>query len=132
MVAFPEVGSAVPHLTVVTADGRRVEDADIRQREQLLLVVLPHARTGPWAAFEEQLETARGQFQALETRLVLSCDRVGSVDGPLACVADRWGEVTHVAGLRPEGGRVIPEVATLLQWVEATLHRCPECEGEAS
>jgi hypothetical protein len=51
--------------------------------------------------------------------------------GPIAVVADRWAEVTHSAALERRGNSIDPDVETLLRWVEATLHRCPECEGEA-
>lgn len=52
-------------------------------------------------------------------------------DGPMAVVADRWGEVTHSASLERRGDTIEPDVETLMLWVAATLHRCPECEGEA-
>jgi hypothetical protein len=51
--------------------------------------------------------------------------------GPMAVVADRWGEVTHSAPLERRDDRIEPDVDTLMLWVAATLHRCPECEGEA-
>jgi hypothetical protein len=131
MDSFPAVGSAVPHVTIATTNGRRVEYAELWQRKQLMLVIVPEARNAVWTAFEQQLEAARAQFEALETALVVSRDRVRGVDRPLACAADRWGEVTHIAPLEAGGGFVMPELDTLLLWAEATLHRCPECEGEA-
>lgn len=51
--------------------------------------------------------------------------------GPMAVVADRWGEVTHSATFERRGDTIEPDVETLLVWVTAALHRCPECEGEA-
>lgn len=51
--------------------------------------------------------------------------------GPMAVVADRWGEVTHSATLERRDNTIEPDVETLLVWVTAALHRCPECEGEA-
>jgi hypothetical protein len=43
---------------------------------------------------------------------------------PGLVVADRWGEIVHVA-------REVPRVADVLDWLDHLEQRCPECEGEA-
>ena len=124
-------GSNVPHVTFTTRGGAHVRYADVWQRSQLLLVLLPPGADPGWEAYAETLDGVRTRCAALETTLVVSADAPGSFEAPLALVADRWGEVTHAAPLREHEGVVTPDVELLLAWVEATLHRCPECEGEA-
>lgn len=134
------VGSRMPHVTLTTTGGGSFVYTGIWQRRQLLLVLLPrrvdtrHPEPGEeaaWAALETSLEDARQTLSDMDTVLVISSDPVPGIGAPRALVADRWGEVTHAAGLRIEDGRATPGRDTLLTWAEATLHRCPECEGEA-
>lgn len=125
------VGSRIPHVTLTTSDGGTFTYAGIWQRLQLLLVLLPPGDRPAWAGLEAELEGARRALHDMETTLAVSRDAVPGFPAPVALVADRWGEVTHAADLKIEDGRVTPGRDTLLMWVEATLHRCPECEGEA-
>jgi hypothetical protein len=43
-------------------------------------------------------------------------------------VADRWGEIVHIAA--PSGIAGLPDPGELLEWLDYVEHRCPECEGE--
>jgi hypothetical protein len=131
MTQPPAPGSSVPHVTFTETDGTTVAYADVWQRSQLLLVLLPPDAGPAWDAYMKTLDGMRPRFAALETTLVVSADGPEPFEAPIALVADRWGEVMHAAPLREHGGVVTPDVALLLAWVEATLHRCPECEGEA-
>lgn len=125
------VGARIPHVSLTTTAGGRVVYTDIWQRRQLLLVLLPPGDRAAWAGLEADLEGARRALAEMDTVLAISRDPVAGFPAPVALVADRWGEVTHGAALRVEDGRAMPGRDTLLLWVEATLHRCPECEGEA-
>ncbi len=125
------VGQSLPHLRLATLGGGAFSYTDIWQREQLLLVLVPSDQTTAWARLVTALEQARGRLRDMETVLVISSEAVAGLEAPAALVADRWGEITHASLLRVEAGQVVPEVETLIAWVEATLHRCPECEGEA-
>jgi len=131
------IGTPVPHFSVTTRAGETFSRGQIWQREQLLLVLLP---AEPWPAltvWADGVEAARERVRKMETALVITSDPVSGFEPPVALVADRWGEVTHAATVSidadPASGRerVTPDVGDLLVWVEATLHRCPECEGEA-
>ncbi len=132
---LPVVGSSMPHVAITTREGGVVQYVDLWQREQILLVIVPSpgsvAAAGPWAHFEARLADARTACRDMETAVVLTGQAPAGFEAPLALVADRWGEITHAAALSVEADAVTPDVPTLLTWVEATLHRCPECEGEA-
>lgn len=146
MEPWPGIGSHVPHFIVTTVDGQRRSYDGIWQRSQVLLVVCPEEPDEVWRAFEARLLDARGRLAELETELVMTREPVpwpaleplakdpraaGTRCRPTAVVADRWGEITHAAALEPRGETIEPDVETLVLWATATLHRCPECEGEA-
>jgi hypothetical protein len=48
---------------------------------------------------------------------------------PGVVVADRWGEIVHVATTSQVDILTSPE--DLLDWLDYLEKRCPECEGEA-
>jgi hypothetical protein len=125
------VGHSLPHVTLTTLTGGQFSYTDIWQREQMLLVLVPSEVTTPWARLVEALEAPRERLREMDTVLVISSEAVAGLEAPAAVVADRWGEITHASLLRVEEGKLVPDVETLITWVEATLHRCPECEGEA-
>lgn len=131
MTSEAAIGSRLPHVVLTTRAGDTFTYADIWQREQLLLVLLPAEATTSWNALETSLEEVRRRLREMETVLVISSQAAAGLEPPLALVVDRWGEITHAADLSIEHDRTTPDAATLLTWVEATLHRCPECEGEA-
>ena len=131
VTGVPSAGTMVPHFTVITSDGETATYSDLWQRTQLLLVILCEPQAGLWADFVQDLLGAEARFGDLETAVVLTAEPVWGASRSSVCVADRWGEVTHAAELTLADGRVEPGLATLLLWAEATLHRCPECEGEA-
>lgn len=131
MISETAVGSRLPHVVLTTRAGDTFTYTDVWQRKQLLLVLLPAAATPHWTELETRLEEARQRLRVMETVLVMSSNAVAGFEPPLALVADRWGEIIHAAGLGIQNDRAMPDADTLLAWVEATLHRCPECEGEA-
>ena len=105
-------GDLVPHFFVRAIDGREVRYADIWQRQQLLLVCM-----GPGGSEDPPL-------RAPDTAIVITHDHVRGVPRPGVLIADRWGEIHHVAD-------DIPDSAELLSWLRYVQQRCPECEGEA-
>lgn len=122
----------MPHVVIPVRGGGMLSYADeVWQREQILLVLLPADGSPAWGRFLEALAQEQPRLRAQETVLVVSEGSVSGFDPPLALVADRWGEITHASRLTIRGGEVTPDVPTLLTWVDATLFRCPECEGEA-
>jgi hypothetical protein len=121
-------GDLLPHFTVTDLDGKRVDYSSIWQRKNLVLVTLPD--TDPSTpSYAEQL-TARGRdSQGDHTEWVVTCDRISGIPRPGAVVADRWGELIHVAPARDVAH--LPALNELVEWVDHVQRRCPECEGEA-
>jgi hypothetical protein len=108
--------------------GRRVEYSSIWQRKNLVLVMLPDR--GPSSqSYAEQLMTHGGDPREDETEWLVTCDRIAGLPSPGAIVADRWGELMHVAHA-PDVAN-LPGSDELVEWVDYVQHRCPECEGEA-
>jgi hypothetical protein len=121
-------GDPLPHFSVTALDGRRVTYATIWQQQIVVLVILPAAEPTPSLArvqaFAAELQAACGDAECVITR-----DGVDGVPCPGAVVADRWGEVVHVASSAHPGE--LPDAPDLIEWVEHVRNRCPECEGEA-
>ena len=111
----------VPHFTVTALDGRTVAYASIWQRRNLLLVVLPSAGCDDYAA---QLDAHIAELTAFDTACVVTRDAVPGVPQPGVAVADRWGELFHVAP-------ALPPAAELIEWLRYTQVQCPECRAEA-
>jgi hypothetical protein len=64
------------------------------------------------------------------TECVITRDVVAGAPSPGIVVADRWGEIVHVA--RGSQGTPLPEPDELLEWIDYVQHQCPECQGEAN
>lgn len=120
-------GDAVPHAEVRTIEGALFRYATIWQRRNLLLVVLPASAAGDTYAAE--VSSRGGEFRDLATECVITRDSVPGLAGPAVLVADRWGEIVHVAATARVAELPAPEA--LLEWLDYLERRCPECEGEA-
>jgi hypothetical protein len=120
--------SAVPFFELVTVDGDAVSYSTIWQRRSLVLVTLPPLRAAddPIAA---RFLDRRQDFAAHDAALVVTCDPVPGLPAPGILVADRWGEIAHVAAAQDAAD--LPPVSDALEWLEYLQRRCPECEGEA-
>lgn len=121
-------GDAVPHFRVTAVDGRTIEYSTIWQRQNLVLVMLADADSAS-EAYVSHLTAGLSVFQSHETELVVTRDAVGGCASPAVLIADRWGEIVHVA----DGADVadLPRLPEFLEWVAYLQTRCPECEGEA-
>jgi hypothetical protein len=119
-------GDLLPHFIVTDLDGRKVDySSSIWQRKQLVLVMLPD--DGPSShSYAQQLI---GRAHDDETAWLVTRDRIAGLPTPGAIVADRWGEVIHVA--YAPGAADLPPPDELVEWADYVQHRCPECEGEA-
>ena len=116
-------GDAIPHFTVRTRDGDVVEYASLWQQRNLVLISLS-ADPDPDAAQRFTSATA----EEPDTTWVVTREAVEGVPHPGVVVADRWGEIVHIAALPAGAG--LPDVDDLREWVHFTRMRCPECEGE--
>jgi hypothetical protein len=122
-----QCGDQVPHFTVRTVDGGEFRYSTIWQHANLVLVTLPESAGESRYACE--LSAREAEFRNLKSSCVITRDPVTGVPAPGALVADRWGEVVHVATAADESG--LPTPSELLEWLDYVERRCPECEGEA-
>jgi hypothetical protein len=121
-------GDLLPHFAVADLNGRRVDYSSLWQRKNLVLVML--VDSGPSSqSYAEQL-LARGRHSHQEdTAWLVTRDRIAGLPSPGAIVADRWGELMHVAHAPDVADLPTPD--ELMEWVDYVQRRCPECEGEA-
>jgi hypothetical protein len=122
-----ERGGAVPHIEVRTIDGQAFDYATIWQRKNLVLVALPASRTD--AAYLTELSARAPEFSTRNTALVLTLDPVSGLPPAGVIIADRWGEIVHVAAASDASN--LPGADDLLEWIDYLERRCPECEGES-
>jgi hypothetical protein len=124
-----QTGDLVPHFIVTTFSGESFDYSDIWQRKTLVLVLLPHAESAASTKFVDQLTNQMFELTGDDSACVITRDRVSGVPSPGIVVADRWGEIHHVA----EGKTVddLPGPEDLIEWLRYVQHRCPECEGES-
>lgn len=120
-------GDILPHFTVTDLEGRTVDYSSIWQRRNLVLVMLPDDSPSS-RDYAEQL-ASRAKAQSEDTSWIVTRNRVEGLPYPGAIVADRWGELIHVAPAADVAH--LPSPDDLAEWVEYVRYRCPECEGEA-
>jgi hypothetical protein len=119
-------GDQVPRFEVRNLQGDPFSYSTIWQRENLVLVTLPEDVELGNAS---RLASLTRDFAELETVLVITRDRIAGLPTPGAIVADRWGEIVHVA-TAPDVND-LPAASELMEWIDYVRIRCPECEGEA-
>jgi hypothetical protein len=120
-------GDAVPHFVVRGRDGGRVDYSTIWQRRNIVLVATDSDIEDE--QYLRELLQREAAFDEHESTVVVTHDQIPGLATPGLIVADRWGEIVHL--VTPKTVTELPSPDTLLQWVEAIEHRCPECEGEA-
>ena len=121
-------GDSVPHVEVKTIGGELFSYSTIWQRRHLVLAV-PAAESETLGTYVSELVARRSEFTAKDAECVVTGDRVPGMRSPAVVVADRWGEIVHVATTPQVEDLTAPE--ELLDWVDYLARRCPECEGEA-
>lgn len=117
-------GESLPHFVVTTAAGGTFSYASIWQRQHLVLVALPGDAVPD--GYVRALEDRRAEFESADAVCVITPDHVAGLEQGGAVVADRWGEIIHVADAVP-----LPDPADLVEWAGYVQRRCPECEGES-
>jgi hypothetical protein len=94
-----------------------------------VLITLPDVQCGAGAVYIAQLIVQSSAFTDQNSACVVTRDRVPGIPSPSVVVADRWGEIVHVATASDVAG--LPPAQELVDWVSYLQTRCPECEGEA-
>ena len=119
-------GDQVPHFIVRNLDGDAVAYSAVWQHRNLILAAVPAA-----AAFEEYVSLLANRTSSFgfDTDCVITHDIVDGLPYPSVVVADRWGEIVHLASAADEAR--LPDVGELQEWIDYVQRRCPECEGEA-
>jgi hypothetical protein len=122
-------GELVPHFSVTTVEGERFDYSNIWQRKNLVLLSLPHEESAGRANYLSELTTRMSELSANDYACVITEDSVSGLPSAGVVVADRWGEIHHVA----HAARVedLPSPDGLLEWLRYVQIQCPECEGEA-
>jgi hypothetical protein len=119
-------GDLVPHFEVRALDGEPVSYSSVWQLRNLVLATLPPEESDHADRYASELSERAGAFGEHDTTLIVTHDPVVGLAAPGVLIADRWGEVVHVAS-----GPDLPSVSDLIAWVEYVQRRCPECEGES-
>jgi hypothetical protein len=119
----------VPHFSVTTIDGQTGRYADVWQRKNLLLVLVPTAESPDREAYLSKLRARTSELTAHDTSCVITSDDVVGVRAPAIVIADRWGEIAFIA--ETESIARLPAVEAMIDRLRHVQSRCPECEGEA-
>ena len=122
-------GDSVPHVEVTTVGGEPFSYSTIWQRKNLVLLCLPAAESQCSDTYLSELAARKSAFAAKDAACVVTRDPVAEIASPGIVVADRWGEIVHIAQATPVDALPSPE--DLLDWLDYLEKRCPECEGEA-
>lgn len=120
-------GDTVPHVEVETVTGEKFNYTTIWQRKPLVLVALGTSSADE--SYGSDLSARAAEFSGRDTECVITRDDVGGLRTPGVLIADRWGEVVHVA--EAASCAQLPSCDELIEWIEYVRRRCPECEGEA-
>jgi hypothetical protein len=123
------VGDLLPHFEVTTVAGERFTYSSVWQRKNLLLVILPTDDQAAAAQYETRLRDHLAASGATDTVCVVAVGKVLGLEDCAVAVADRWGEIAHLATAGDAGK--LPPPSELLAWIGYVQRRCPECEGEA-
>lgn len=122
-------GDSVPMFDVRTIENRSISYSTIWQHRNLVLITLPDVECAACVVYIAQLTTQMAACAGQNSECVITRDRVPGVPCPSAVVADRWGEVVHVATASDVAD--LPSAQELVDWVTYLQTQCPECEGEA-
>ncbi len=119
----------VSHFEVTKLDGSRARYADLWQRRNLLLVLLPDPSGESGRGYVSRLAARWQEFAELDTECIITSDVVPGAPRPGVVIADRWGEIEFVRdGHTAED---LPHPDELVEWLRGIQHECPECQGEA-
>ena len=127
--AMIQRGDQVPHFEVSALDGQRVRYATIWQHRNLVLLRVPSSAREAAGPYASQLADAVRQEAGGDADCVVTTDDIAGVPAPAVVIADRWGEVMHVAA--GETLAALPASEDVAEWVRYVRARCAECEGEA-
>jgi hypothetical protein len=118
-------GDHVPHFGVRAVGGETVSYTTIWQRRHLVLITARDDDREPL----RDAQLAERLAELPDTALVITTAEVPGLPPPAVLIADRWGEIVHVASATRT--RELPDADEIADWISHIRTRCPECEGEA-
>ena len=123
-------GDLTPHFHVTDVHGALVTYSEFWQRKVLVLIVLPSAEAdGSVSTYLSQLNPHIPTLTAHGAACVVTRDLVDGLPSPGVVIADRWGEIVHIAG--GNSSQDLPPPGELVEWASYVQRQCPECEGES-
>lgn len=127
-MAAPRRGDLVAHFTALLRDGTLFDSAEIWQRRNLLLVVLPEDTSKEVRRYAAALDDKTDAIVGFTARCVITSQPVADISPAGLVIADRWGEVYFaVSGVSVSN---LPNVVEILECLRYIEHECPECQGE--
>jgi hypothetical protein len=122
-------GDALPHFDATSLAGGRITYSALWQRKHLVLLTAGANETAAASRYLAALAAAATDEDAEDTAIVATTDLITGLPRPGLIVADRWGEIQHVAHADRVDG--LPTPVDVAEWIAYVRRRCPECEGEA-
>jgi hypothetical protein len=117
-------GDFLPSFTSETLDGRQMPDTQLWQRRNVVLLVAPREAIATQSSYMSSLDRRVSELKPSDTSLVISHQPIAGVAMPSIVIADRWGEIVHLAHF-PSGSW--PSIDDIVEWVEFIRAQCPEC-----
>jgi hypothetical protein len=119
-----QAGDCLPAFTSETLDGREVPDTQLWQRRNVVLLVAPREVIATQSSYVASLDRRISELKPSDTSLVISHQPIAGVAMRSLVIADRWGEIVHLAHV-PSGNW--PSIDDVIEWVEFIRAQCPEC-----
>src|SRR3712207_4999959 len=114
--AMLQRGDSIPHFEARTVRGELFSYSTIWQRRNVVLVTLPAEESEALRSYVSRVMARQPEFSAIDSECVVTRDRVSGVPSPGVVVADRWGEVVHLASASQVEELTSPE--ELLDWLD--------------
>jgi hypothetical protein len=117
-------GDFLPSFTSETLDGREVPDTQLWQRRNVVLLVAPREAVATQSSYMSSLDRRISELKPSDTSLVISHQPIVGVPRYTIVIADRWGEIVHLAHFP---SATWPPIDDVVEWVEFIRAQCPEC-----
>ena len=124
------IGDLMPHFRANDLAGRAFVYTDAAwQRRNLVLVRLPAEPSEADARYLAALAARAAAFEASTAVVLVTRDPIDGIPGAGVVVADRWGEIFHVAHAADAAS--LPSADALIEWVDFVQRQCGGCRAEA-
>jgi hypothetical protein len=119
-------GSLLPHFQAATLEGGTLRYADLWQKSNLVLLVLPRGAAAEGLAYLSDLRERLAAAGAGDTAAAAVHGPVEGLPDPAVILSDRWGEVIDIQPIG-DGAANWPAPGDVVDWVDFIRRRCPEC-----